>query len=454
MQNQLDRRTLLRVALATSAGLLWGPWRAEAEGGGRTILVVGAGMAGLACARELRALGHTVIVLEGRDRIGGRIWTQRDLGTAVDLGASWIHGVTGNPITAIAAEAEIKTLLTSYDNRQLHDRDGKAMGQAAYAELVGALDEIMEGLALVVEGLESDVSAAKAFELVLAGEQPDAFQRRALGWHMATMETASGADLDKLSVRGLVTASGYEGGDRLFPGGYDQIVAHVARGTDVRLGQRVRRIVHGATGAEVVTDKETFRGDVVVCTLPLGVLQSGAVAFEPTLPPEKAQAIQGLKMGVLNKLALAFPRVFWPAEKDFVGYVSDTHGEFPVFLNYARYADKPVLMGFVGGTPARASEALSDEDYVGRALEILGSMFGPIPEPTGYLRTKWASDPFAGGSYSHVPVGRTLEDHEALAAPVGERLLFAGEATAGGHAATVHGAFLSGLREARRIGKA
>ncbi len=445
---------MLRAGLAASVGLLWGPWRAEAQGKGKTILVVGAGIAGLTAARELRALGHTVIVIEARDRIGGRVWTDRKLGTPVDLGASWIQGATRNPISQVAAEAKVKTVLTDYDDRKLHDHDGKALSDAVYAKLGGGIEEVVSGLAAVGKGLEGDVSMGEAFRRAVGDEKLSALEARALDWYKATLEVASGADLDKLSFTATMSMQGYTGGDRLIPSGYDQITQHVAKGTDVRLGQRVKRIAYGGKGVSVETDKETFAGDVVLCTLPLGVLKKGGVAFEPALPAGKLEVIERLQVGVLNKLAIAFPKVFWPAKKQFLGYMSKTHGEFPVFLNCAHYADKPVLMGFDGGTRASAGESISDDEYVGRALEILSSMYGDIPEPTGFLRTKWGSDPYAGGSYVHMPVGSSLDDSNMLAQPVGDRLLFAGEATAAGFAATAHGAFISGVREARRVGKA
>lgn len=454
MNQRSNRRTVLRAALAASVGVLWGPWRAEAREGGKTILVVGAGMAGLAAARELRALGHAVVVIEGRERVGGRVWTQRSLGMPVDVGASWIHGVTGNPISALAAEAGIATRATDFDSRRLHDHDGKALGDEAQARVGAALDGLLAEVDALAERRDADISVREAIRLAIGGEELDAFEARALDWRMATLETDAGADLEDLSLAGQAALEGYAGGDRLFPGGYDGIIEHVARGTDVRLGQRVRRITHGDAGAVVTTDKEEFRGDAVICTLPLGVLRAGAVTFEPGLPGAKVDAIGRLKMGVVNKLALAFPKAFWPVDKHLLGYMSKTHGEFPVFLNLAQHAGKPLLVGFVAGTPARAGESLSDEAHVGRAMEILGSMYGDIPDPTGFLRTKWSSDPFSRGSYSHIPMGGSLADSRALAAPVGERLFFAGEATAAGYAATVHGAFLSGVREARRIGKA
>jgi monoamine oxidase len=155
--------------------------------------------------------------------------------------------------------------------------------------------------------------------------------------------------------------------------------------------------------------------------------------------------------GLVNRVVLRFPSVFWPRETQFLGYASQTHGEFPAALDASRFVPAPVLVAFISGAFARRNEALPDAQVVSALMRVLRTMFGAnVPDPTGHLVTRWASDPFARGVYPFPRVGARGDDHEILARPVG-RLLFAGEATHPLHNGFVHGAYLTGLREAQRI---
>lgn len=419
---------------------------------GSDVIVVGAGMAGLAAAQELTAGGASVVVLEARSRIGGRVWTRRELGPPVDFGASWIHGHEGNPITALAAEIGAATKATSYDDVVLYDADGRPLTEAEATSIAAELGALMGEVEALAATLDEDISWQAAIEAILEGERLDPFEQRALSWALATQEVASAADLSSLSVFGTADGDGFGGGDKLFPGGYDQVPGALAEGLDIRLGTVVNRIEHGGARARVVTNDGVFEAGAVIVTLPLGVLKKGAVTFDPPLPAAKLGAISRLDMGVLNKVALAYPSAFWPTETHFLGYLSETHGEFPTALNWRRYGDASVLVAFTGGSFARALEGESDAAISGRLTEILRTIYGPsVPEPRGVLVSRWASDEFALGSYSHIPVGATGADYDVLAEPVGERLYFAGEATNRSHPATTHGAFLSGIREAERL---
>jgi monoamine oxidase len=156
-------------------------------------------------------------------------------------------------------------------------------------------------------------------------------------------------------------------------------------------------------------------------------------------------------MGALNKIALVFPRAFWPQEPDFLAYVSEERGELPVFLNFMHSASKPVLVAYITGRFSDSIAGLPDAEVQERVMKVLRSMFdSSIPAPTAMIRTHWERDPFAYGSYSHVPIGADPSDMDILAEPVG-RVHFAGEATRWKHTGYVHGALLSGIREAKLV---
>ena len=450
------RRQFLKTAgLAALHSIVQGRY-AGAATQGEHILVIGAGMSGLAAARELRAHGHTVTVLEGRERIGGRVWTNSELGFPIDLGASWIQGTDGNPLTKLAQQHGVDVHQTNADSVRLWVPDGKPIPDGALEEAFAEFEELGDALEEIAAALEEneDISVEEATELLLADEELSEQDELAVSWFAsAFMVLSSGAEPSEHSVIYADAGEGFGGGDVLFPEGYHQLIEAVGSGTDIKLGHKVHHIHYGGSSVQVETNRGTFQGDRVIVTLPLGVLRSGAVKFSPALPGEKTAAIGRLRMGLLDKVVLRFPEAFWPQDRDYLAYASETHGEFPVFLNAQRFTGKPVLMAFVGGDFARALEHESDEAIAEHATGILSRIAGDaVSDPVDGVVSRWASDPFSGGSYSYLPVGSTPRDYDAIAEPVSERLMFAGEATIKEYYATVHGAYLSGMREAKRIG--
>ncbi|MET9883330.1 NAD(P)/FAD-dependent oxidoreductase [Streptomyces sp. NPDC006430] len=221
-------------------------------------------------------------------------------------------------------------------------------------------------------------------------------------------------------------------------------------------GQTVTRVDWDSAGVSVTTDKGVFSADHVVVTLPLGVLQSGAVTFGPGLPAAKRTAIGRLGMGVLNKCYLRFPRAFWP-NTDWLGYIPPTArygqwAQWAQWVNVTRTNGKPVLLGFNAGGFGRCIEGWSDGQVVDSAMGTLRTLFGgTVPAPADYQITRWASDPYALGSYSYNGIDSKPAMRDQLAAAVGGRVHFAGEATSRASFATTHGAYQSGIRAAKEI---
>lgn len=435
-------RGLTRRSFLAMAGLALAPLACVPKREATRVLVVGAGISGLAAASQLRKQGHEVVVVEARDRIGGRIWTDRTLGVPVDLGASWIHGPQGNPLTGLARQAGVATAVTPDDEVTVWGPGGPV----AARDLVDAESsywDLLEAAQELAWELDSDINLSQAVRRAQPGAWDDPLHRYFL---KAYTEFEVGASADRISARSWDDDEAFEGADVVLPGGYDALIRLLAEGLDIRLNEPVLTIRHGARGAAVETEKGSREADHVVVTLPLGVLQSSSIRFVPTLTN---LALNLVSMGVVNKVALLWDEPFWSGEQ----YFGFTQGEFPYYLNASRFAGAPMLMTFALGAVAEPCEAWSESELRERALAPLRSVWPQAPYPKAVLRTRWRDDPFARGAYSYAGIGVTAEDFAALGRPVGDSLLFAGEHTHPQYRASVHGAYLSGLREAERIAR-
>ncbi len=425
----------------------------ESDSREANVLVLGAGIAGLAAARTLEKQGLSVIILEARTRIGGRMWTDHSLGMPLDLGASWIHGVKKNPIAELVKEFGIKTVPTDYENFSIFDLDGRELSIEDKTEMEDLFNSIYAQVAEMQENTDEDMSLQQAFDQVLAERSLLAGKLRGLKFYIqAETSLEYGADPADLSLWNWDQDHELGGNEVVFPGGYNQITDGLAKGLDIRLGEIVQAVRYGTDGVDVETASGTFGADKVIVTFPLGVLKQGSVTFDPPLPESKQSAIDRLDMGVLNKVYLKFPEVFWDEEIEGFGYMGEVLGEWNNWMSFVPYIGKPVLMAFHGGAKGFALEKLSDEEIISGAMKTLRTIYGDeIPEPEGYVITRWGRDPFALGSYSHIPPFASGDDLDALFEPVDDVLYFAGEATHRSFPSTVHGAYLSGVAAAQEI---
>lgn len=414
------------------------------------VLVIGAGIAGLRAAEVLVANGRRVIVLEGRDRLGGRIYTDRSWGVPVELGASWIHGVQNNPIAALAAAKGIKTQATDYES-VMYGADGqrRAAGtldgiEAQVAELVKAGQE---------DSPDSDEPLRAALDRAIAADDLDEAERLDIEMGITeSIEHEYATDAVNLSALNFDDGADEGGGDALLPEGYDKVVAAVANGLDVRLGHVVTSVDTSGDRAVVATSQGNFEAGAVIVTVPLGVLKAGTIGFLPALPESKSTAIARLGMGALSKTCLRFESAFWPDDAELIDIVpsASRRGEWVESLSLTALVDVPALMMFNAGKFARTVETMTDPEVIASASSALKPAFPEISTPTGLLRSAWSVDPFSLGSYSFIGVGASLADRDALAAPEGRRF-FAGEACSHDHAGTVHGAYTSGEAAAKAL---
>ncbi|KAH3966221.1 hypothetical protein HBH51_144130 [Parastagonospora nodorum] len=304
---------------------------------------------------------------------------------------------------------------------------------------------------------------------------------RLLNWHHANLEYANAASVNQLSLSGWDQDMGneFEGQHTEVIGGYQQVPRGLWQAPsqlDVRFKTPIKSIKYSTEEQQVgkavrieCSNGEVFEADKVVITTPLGVLKSGSVTFQPPLPDWKQGVIERMGFGLLNKIILVYEKAFWEADRDMFGLLNDAEieaslrpedytkkrGRFYLFWNCLKTSGKPVLVALMAGESAHHAETSSNDQLVKEVTDRLDSMFAPntVPLPTEAIVTRWKKDPYACGSYSYVGPKTQAGDYDVMARPHGP-LHFAGEATCGTHPATVHGAYLSGLRAAAEVAEA
>lgn len=419
------------------------------------VIVLGAGVAGLAAARQLRAAGYSVILLEARDRVGGRVHSVRVNGLAVERGAGWIHGTTGNPIAIFAKQQRIGTRAWTWENAVTYDPTGKPYSAADLEKASTFVETTLDAIYARGEDVALGPTLRAALDVAARDGRLTAVQRKLADWYL---ESSVQGDLaEQIDRIGVAPGARYEdlpGDDAVFPDGYDAVPYALAKGLDVRFGVRVSAIDYSTPQVTIQTNNGTYTAAQVVCTLPLGVLKAGDVAFTPALPADKAGAIERIGVGLLNRVNLQFDRPFWP-DTETLGFDSEGASPFTEFVNLQQVNGKASLVALVTADNARKLESLSDQAIVEKALEVLRRAYGDkVTTPIGTSVTRWGQDELARGSYSADTFGVQPGDRARLAAALAGRVFFAGEATHETHSATVHGAYETGIRVAREVAAA
>ncbi|TAQ89692.1 hypothetical protein B7494_g1960 [Chlorociboria aeruginascens] len=298
---------------------------------------------------------------------------------------------------------------------------------------------------------------------------------RLINWHVANLEYSNAITCNKLSLGGwdLDAGNEWEGKHTMVTGGYQQVprgLLYCPQPLSVRKKSIAKRIVYSHEHTNIPSkieceDGEAIEADYIVSTIPLGVLKRQEIQFEPPLPEWKMGAIQRVGFGVLNKVILVYKEPFWDQNRDIFGTLRNPanrfsleqadyfsqRGRFFQWFNCTKTSGLPTLLGLMAGDAAFYTEKTPDDELIAEATKVLTSVFGPsVPTPIEAVVTRWGRDTFSRGSYSYTGPNFRPDDYEVMARPVGN-LFFAGEHTCGTHPATVHGAYISGLRAASEV---
>jgi len=422
-------------------------------------IVVGAGVAGLTAAHLLADAGRDVVVLEARDRVGGRIVTDRRYGLATDLGASWIHGIAGSPVAA-AAEAfgmrMVEFTVGGYqpDSRPMayYGPDGQRLSDAATRSFIDDIHAADATLRDVIATSDPDASYRDVTEEAIARQGwDDERAQRVREYFEHRSEEQNGAWIEDLAAHGLDDDS-IDGDEVVFPDGYDRLASHLAEGLDIRLTHVVERVRWSADRVFVTTNFGAMSADNAVITVPVGVLQSEDFAIEPPLPEPVAGAMSRLTMNAFEKVFLRFPTKFWDDGVYAIRQQGPASRWWHSWYDLTALHGTPTLLTFAAGPAAQHTRDWGEEEIVESVLAQLRRLFGDrVEKPTSVHITDWQDDPFAHGSYAYMMVGSSTADHDILATPVGGILHLAGEATWTDDPATVTAAMYSGHRAAENI---
>nr|XP_036578745.1 flavin containing amine oxidoreductase [Colletotrichum truncatum]KAF6786078.1 flavin containing amine oxidoreductase [Colletotrichum truncatum] len=456
-------------------------------------IVIGAGWAGSVAARELATKGRKVLVLEARDRIGGRAntWTKGDV--KVDVGCSWIHGfLEGNPARYIAQDFSVAAHLPKPAEGVVYGPNGRLPSSNADS-LRASLGTAQAALKLPHPSPPPSASLASALLAPNSALFASASEQSAKDLAAAlarSLEVPLGLKLEKASLKwaGWESTTAFAGSDAAPEGGYEALVTRVvedakAKGVQVKLSTKIASVSQTDNGVVVTdTNGNKFTAKTVVSTIPLGVLKTlPESTFNPALPPRFQEAIKGTHVGVLEKLLLQYPTAWWP-EADTAGSytflptstkpVTESSTTLEVFeastLITANFAGpslpgpSPTLLTYLSETPATILLQRDPKEVAAAFHKFLISRFqtsSQPPEPTETNLTNWLTDEYSRGATTTPSIisengERSPLDFKELSRPVWNgRLGFAGEHTEMEHRGSVAGAVVSGYREAERVGR-
>ena len=433
------------------------------------IIIVGAGAAGLAAAIELKSTNLTSLIVEARNRIGGRVYTDHETfkPAPVDLGASWIHCYgPDNVLYDYHQSFDVdqnknqtvrKDIVLDYDGRPFETEE-ISQAKTIYSEIYRQL-ELYDEKHTEDQSMEQVIQSE--YERLLPTNGP---VKRLVDLHISGGEQAEASNITHLSAKHWDNGGGSEC-DHWVTNGYGSLIEHIAKkhNLPIRLNTLVTQINTTDPDRIAVTISNGSSSILycrrIIITIPLGCLKRETVLFEPPLPDWKREAINKMGFGLMNKLILQFSNHFWdPDVRDILYACKERRGRFRYIICIP--PPENILIFLVTGKFAFELEQLTDAQTLEQIMKFLRQIFPKqtIPDPIKYKFTRWAQDPLAYGAYSNFAVHSGPHTIEQLAKETSNgRVQWAGEhaniddGTEDWTFACVHSAFQSGQRAAKAI---
>ena len=437
----------------------------------KDIIIIGAGIAGLAAAKTLNDAGHNITIPEASGRYGGRIQTVEMPDYKADFGASWIHGIKGNPLYELAIANAITTKPTFYNPSYLYDIDGEEIAESEWETAESLLNKLIE---LAYEN--TDISLETLLDLMTddISALSEKMQRVFYGAVRSEIEIPYAVDAPDISAKALITNDSFPGNDVIFPDGMQQIVDVLAEGLNINYNEFVTKISYGSdkvfvytkvsdeidskrsckachhnTSASALNHTSVYKADKVIVTVPLAMLKNNNIVFEPELPEKKIAAINSLGTGTMNKVFLRFENNFWEEDGYFFQLLKEDYSKSIEFFSPAPTGNKNILVAVFAGQHARSIEKTDNALLQEQIMTELKTMFGDtIPEPVEIQKTQWHTNKYSLGSYPHLKPGADLTACDIIAEPLNDKVFFAGDACSSKYMATAHGAYISGIKAA------
>jgi monoamine oxidase len=339
-------------------------WAAGSGAPGDRVVVIGAGLAGLGAAAHLRDRGVDVVVVEARDRLGGRAHTLRLGDVMVDLGAAWLQQLPQNPFVDMAASRGVRLVSTDFHAPLAAAADGSVVGVSA------ALDALAAHLCAA----DADASIADMLPGYLAGLSPT--DRRAAQMAIdLDLDLENGAPFEDLSARWVLREPGVGGGDAWLPGGYIELADHLAAELDIRLGHEVRSIRWDTTDVQVTAIDVTGATVTIdatrcICAIPVWLLPT--IELHPGLTPMHRRALDDLAVCVVEKVVLQYDTRWWPRNPSGNGYLRwyDSPVNWGEWLDLSDHVGTPTVAGLIAGDAVR-------REHIGRTdAEVIAAAHG------------------------------------------------------------------------------